>query len=373
MLGKIRLPILFVAILLAGGIVFGLRMKPDGVPGRENTSRDPGPGKGQLTDRRTSPANAILEVRAALEMHPVDTHAALRGLRERLFQGDRLAAAAAVADFLRSGADADTLQPFVVGEDGGLSRAPSLRTALLDWLPALDPQLALEMAREILRTTRSPDEYALALRNLAWNDLDGDLHPEISAALQQMFDHKEWNLRPSAGFLEAFDVAVDLGDLATFLSLAKFASPDVHEESVVHAACMSMDRMILRDPSLLASASLQSPEWLADAPLQRASLMSRLDITRDDHRALFLGYLESAAISDAERQTFLSIFPNGNQLHGNFLVTRGENAPDIATRATMDRAVLTEIDKLSPDASPQTRQSLEKIKSRILQRPVLPE
>ncbi|MCU0749383.1 MAG: hypothetical protein MUF13_07550, partial [Akkermansiaceae bacterium] len=100
----------------------------------------------------------------------------LEALRQTIREApDEQEAAAALASYLKSGVDVFTKLPFEVGEEGMLATAPTLRTALLDLLVTLDPTLALELARTIMNQTSSPDEYAIALRNLAWNDLDGDL------------------------------------------------------------------------------------------------------------------------------------------------------------------------------------------------------
>lgn len=289
----------------------------------------------------------------------------LASLRSELFQGDQEASARAVSAFLRSHRDAPTGMGFSVGPDGVLSAAPSLRAALLNWHPTLDPLVSLEMAREILKTTDSADEYAVALRNLAWNDLDGDLKPELSAAFQNLLGRRDWREAPSAGYLESFDVAVALGDMPTFQQLADFAVPDVNDSAVVRAASMSMDRMILREPAHLTNAWNSNPQWMEQAPVQRASLLSRLDITREDHRAVFLEYLSSDRVTSEEREYFEALYPNGNHLHGHRLVTTNEKSPTIDERVAMDREILQEIDQLREQAPATAAESLRKIRERL--------
>lgn len=333
---------------------------------RATTGRDSDEAASSAVEAQTGTYRQALESAHTLLLeNPSSAPDVLASLRNKLFQGDQEASARAVSDFLRSKRDASTGMGFSVGPDGVLSAAPTLRAALLNWHPTLDPLIALEMAREILKTTDSADEYAVALRNLAWNDLDGDLKPELSAAFQNLLGRRDWREAPTAGYLESFDIAVALGDASTFQRLADFSTPDVNHSSLVHAASMSMDRMILREPAHLADAWNSNPQWMDQAPLQRASLLSRLDITREDHRTVLLDYLSSSRMTPEEREYFEALYPNGNHLHGHRLVTTSEKSPTIDERAAMDRKILLEIDQLREQAPASAAESLRKIHERL--------
>lgn len=84
-----------------------------------------------------------------------------------------MAAEALIAE-LQTGRDLETGLQFVVGAEGVLDEAPSYRSALLDLLGQTDPEAALHFSQSILENTQSPDEYALALRNVAWMSLGPD-------------------------------------------------------------------------------------------------------------------------------------------------------------------------------------------------------
>lgn len=312
-----------------------------------------------------SATHAMGQAHALLNENPSSGHEILASLRAELFHGDLESSARAVSDFLRSRRDAATGMGFSLGADGVLATAPTLRTALLNWHPSLDPLVSLEMAREILKSTDSADEYAVAMRNLAWNDHDGDLKPELHAAFQHMFNRRDWRADPTAGYLESFDVAVALGDPLTFQMLAECSNPDANDPSIVRAASMSMDRMVLREPGHLADAWNENPQWMDQAPMQRASLLSRLDITREDHRAVFMDYLSSDRITPEEREYFEALYPNGNHLHGHRLVTTNEPSPTIDERAEMDREILRELVDLSEQAPASATESLRKIRERM--------
>lgn len=254
-------------------------------------------------------------------------------------------AAEAMRRFLESGGDAATKMAFVVGEDGTLESAPTLRSILLDLLGSVDPDTALTASREIMDRKSSPDEYAVALRNLAWNDLDGDLREELARRFTGMLETKDWLARPSAGFLEALDAAVELSDTKAFNALI-LANRDA-VPSFTRAAFIAMDRMVLRKPSLLVNAFHNDPALHGLSPDLRASLMSRLDLTEPAQRDVFLGYLSAPEHGPRELDYFAGLFPNGNQLQGNRLITGGETPVSIDERKRMDRATLEELDRMA--------------------------
>jgi hypothetical protein len=281
---------------------------------------------------------------------PAKAREILRQLRNdinRLSEAGEDEAAAAILAFLESGEDAPTGLPFVVGPDGVMELVPSLRLALLDLLPSLDPLSALALARKLMDHPSTPDEYALALRNLAWNDLDGDLHPELESRFRDLLQ-MPWLDQPSAGLLESFDIAVEIGGsqmLDELLSVARQAAAKSNA-AVSQAAFISLDRLVLRDPGLLVSA-FADPRSMDFAPQQRASLLSRLDITQPAQRALFSRYLSEFPHATGELEYFSRLFPNANFLHGHRLVTADDPAPGIDQIVAADARVLAELDALS--------------------------
>lgn len=272
-------------------------------------------------------------------------------------------AAAAILAFLESGEDAPTGLPFVVGPDGMMEEVPSLRLALLDLLPSLDPLAALEIARELMNGKTSPDEYALALRNLAWNDLDGDLRPELASRFNDLLK-MPWLDQPTAGVLESFDIAVEIGGspmIDELISVTRDAAAKSNA-AASQAAFISLDRLVLRDPTLLVAA-FADPKALDFAPLQRASLLSRLDITEPAQRELFSRYLSEFPHAAGELDYFSRLFPNANFLHGHRLVTADDATPAIAQVAAADARVLAELDKLS--VTGEAAAALLKIRQRL--------
>lgn len=297
-----------------------------------------------------------------------ESQAILEELRAGIRSADSQEAAAAIEDFLKTAKDAPTRLPFVVGPEGLLDLAPTLRTALLDLLGALDPILALEVSRRVMDEMKSPDEYALALRNLAWNDVDGDLRSELSGRLEQMLAFGDWASKPSSGFLEALDASVEISSKQAFDSVVGVDIQAVgsSNSSLSRAAFVALDRMVLRNPDLLVDAFDADPALRGLPAEQRASLMSRLDVTDPKQRETLVHYLSTTTHGDGELDYFSRLFPNGNYLHGNWLITSGEPTHSIDSRLAADKAVLGEIEKLAASPINQAgREALQRIRERM--------
>lgn len=362
-------------------------------PEREPASRQPGNERTPPAERQSTAASKATEdrspgliatpdarvaalIRSSLEAFRANANAnpnsdteqawgLLRALREGIRGApEEEAAAAAIIEFLKSGADTPLGLPFTVGPDGMMDAVPTLRIALLDLLPSLDPVAALQVAREIMAKPTSPDEYALSLRNLAWNDLNGDLRDELSARFLDLLK-TPWLDQPTAGFLETFDIPVEVGGAAMFDRLVSLASEAKSNPAASRATFLSLDRMVLRDPALLQTALSADADWMSFAPQQRASLLSRLDITQPEQRDLFRRYLTSTQHAAGELDYFAKIFPNGNFLYGHRLVTADDATPTIEEVAAADVRVLKELDALEPSVTGEALTALQKIRKRL--------
>ena len=290
----------------------------------------------------------------------------LSELRVAIRQAPEEVAAAAVVEFLKTGDDAPTGLPFEVGPEGMMDAVPSVRSALLDLMPSLDPVAALAVAREIMNQRTSADEYALALRNMAWNDLDGDLKSELSARFMDLLKSR-WLDQPSAGFLEAFDIAVEVGGGAMFDRLVALAGEATAKSNSAasRAAFMSLDRMIVRDRALLVTAFSGDDRWMDFAPLQRASLMSRLDLMEPAQRDVFSRYLAADSLAADELEYFAKVFPNENFLYGHRLVTADEATPTIDEVKAADARVLGELDALEATLPDAAKGAIRTIRERL--------
>lgn len=341
------------AVLLAAVAVVVLMNKPRSVsePREPENLRPASATRGN--SRPTAPDATVTDlIRGALRDFqlggsPGQAAEQLRALRDGIRRAPDDAAAAAIVGFLKSGDDASTGLPFAVGPDGMMAAVPSLRLALLDLLPSLDPLAALELARAIMSQRTTADEYAISLRNMAWNDLNGDLRGELSGRFMELLE-TPWLEQPSAGFLEAFDIAVEVGGGPMFDRMVALARETMAKANPAasRAAFISLDRMIVRDPAVLQTALAENTGWMDFAPMQRASLLSRLDIAEPAQREIFVRYLSATSHAPGELEYFTKIVPNQNYLHGHRLVTGDEATPSIAEVTAADVRALGELDEL---------------------------
>ncbi len=280
------------------------------------------------------------------------------GLRDRILSdSDPLAAAEAIASFLAGGKDAQTGLAFLVGNDGFLDTAPTLRTALLDFVAELDAAIALRLAREIMDAHTSADEFAVALRNLAWSPLAGSgRETEVARRFGELLDQQTWLGQPSTGFLEAFDAAVAVSDRSCILDLASVAgledtSGNPVRNGVNEAASLALDRIMLRSPGEVVALFEEDPSFLAHRPGQRATLLARLDLRKRDQYDRFRNYLNEPAPSPDELSYFSSLFPNTTYSYGHRLISRQETAPSITEMQETDRAFLRILSEAREDGS----------------------
>ena len=286
-----------------------------------------------------------------------DTLAALQDLKKQVHDLPPEVAAATLVALLRSGEDAPTGLGFVVGDEGVLAESPRYRVALLDLLGQTDPDTAVAYSRSILAETTQPDEYALALRNLAWLDHEGTLTAEVSSRFSAMLDRTDWLAAPTTGYLEAFDIAVAVGgntmisELSSVLRLTTH-DPAVDRAKIDRAAFIALDRIMQREPDSIAALFTADPTFLDFAPNHRASLLSRLDPASPSGQKTLRTYLQSIPPAGEELAYFIKIFPNPNSFEGNRLVTSWETSSTPTTSITRrDQAALAFVETLLTEST----------------------
>ena len=263
---------------------------------------------------------------------------ALALLRQKLASSQTHEASAAIRRFLDSKADATTRQGFKIGAKGFLNEAPSLRTFLLDYLGQVDPAAAAEYARVILNSKDSPDEWAVALRNLAVGDSGADGRALLQQKAGEMLQYMPWQQNPSTGYLEAFDVAVYLGgtNLAPALGdLIRWQD----NPAVAHAAYLALDRLVITDASQLLAALEAAPELMQGREATRADYFARADVRDPQQRQVLETYLLDPHRSAAELAQFAGVFPNANYMISQNLLTPTPT-PDHAALTSRDAASL---------------------------------
>ena len=284
---------------------------------------------------------------------PDAVHAQLTALRQSWVEMDWQLLAAAIGGQLAGGDDMPTGLPFAVGPNGILSSWPSLRVFLLEALAIADPELAAAIAREVLDTTASADEYAVALRALTREGPGRAENPELLARFARMLEHREW--REQAGFAEAFDMARYLGDPQAARLLAAWdGNPELklmalHEFAAEHPANAAM------------LATMPDTD-----PAQRARLMARSRPSDPAQAADIDRYLRDPAISPAEATLFLECYPFRGATTGYRLYGPSPTPFNRQQIAEDDRAALEQATRwLADPALAQHHHTIAALKQRL--------
>jgi hypothetical protein len=268
----------------------------------------------------------------------------LKELADAAAELDPTVAAGSIIAFLDSGRDASTGLGFRVVDGGKLSDAPSLRVSALDLLGRTGSPEAASYSVGVMDEAGVADEYAVALRNFAWGT---ENLTEVGNRFSDMLDRDEWLGDPSAGFMEAFDVAVAAGGVNMVLDVSNVVLgpgdiPAGETAALNRPAFIALDRLVIRDPSAVVAAFQIDPELLSWAPNQRASVLSRADVTDPAQRQMLENYLLATQHGDGELAYFKEIFPNVNGIDGYRLVTEGAEIRNVRQVDSATLAVIAE-------------------------------
>jgi hypothetical protein len=284
-------------------------------------------------------SGSLQKVHGSLQTAPdaAATRKQLAELRATLSALPTNEAVAVIRQFLDSKADASTQLGFKVGSGGLLDESPTLRTFLLDEMTRLDPAAAADYAKVILASKDSPDEWAVALRNLARGDDSNGGRQLLKQKASEMLQYEPWQKNPSVGFLEAFDVAVYLGGDGLMPALTQIIQQQ-DNPAVAHASYLALDRLVINEPVTTLNLLLADMDSMPGRELTRADYFSRADVRDPQQRQILENYLLNPKTTAAELDAFANIFPNAN-----FMVS-----PNLLTPSpTIDRATLLDRDQES--------------------------
>jgi hypothetical protein len=230
-------------------------------------------------------------------------------------------AVAAIRRFLDTKSDASTRLGFKLASNGLLDQAPTLRTFLLDEFGRLDPAAAADYSKVILASMDSPDEWAVALRNLALGDSSADGRALLTEKTTQMLQYAPWQQNPSTGYLEAFDVPVYLGGAGFVPTLSSLVQSQ-DNPAISHAAFLALDRLVINNPVAVLESLESAPDLMSGRESTRADYFGRADVRDPQQREILESYLLNPSIGPTELQTFAGIFPNGNFMVSPNLLTQ---------------------------------------------------
>ena len=240
-----------------------------------------------------------------------------RGKLEAMPKAD---AVKAIREYLDSKQDGATHLGFKVASNGWLDEAPTLRTFLLDELARIDPAAAADYAKVILAGMDSPDEWAVALRNLASGDPSADGRSLLEQKTQTLLQYAPWQENPSVGYLEAFDVAVYMGGTNLLPTLSDLVRKQ-DNPAIAHASYLALDRLVINNPTAVLSALAADPEWMQGREATRADYFARADVRDPQQRQILESYLLNPALSASELQTFAGVYPSANYMISANLLT----------------------------------------------------
>lgn len=242
--------------------------------------------------------DALLEKLLRKEATPADFDA----LRRLLLSADPAQAIAAITAFLKTGEDAPSGIELAIGANGALTGAPTMRVFLMDLLGQIAQKsgsdAAAAVARTVLETKTSPEEWALSMRNVAWHEPQATAY--VGGKMREMLAEPAWNSTPSAGFLEAFDLIVFTGDPSFIPQLADLARGGLSD--LQRAALMALDRMADSSPLAVMSFLNEHPNELADQPMLRADYYAKADLSQPPQRAALENFLARGDVSFDEKK-----------------------------------------------------------------------
>ncbi len=309
-------------------------------------------------------AQHIAQVAAQLShsKNSSENAALLEELRDDLESSDREEAVMAIRQYLASGQDAETRLIFKIWKGGVLRNAPTMRVFLIDQLGRMDTQSAADEARNVLQSLSVPDEWAVSLRNLAWAEGKSD---ELIELTREMLTHEPWLEAPSRGFLEAFDLIVYNNDVELVPNLAAHIAPE-SSKALNHIGFMTMDRLVINEPTVVYDWLLQNPSSMDTRPYTRAGFFARADLGDHIQRNQVEAYLNHPSISDKEREYYYKLFPNNDLMLSYNLLTPTEGFPqdflNNRTATSVDAALEWQKNDTIPEADrPHLEEALDRL------------
>jgi hypothetical protein len=327
---------------------------------RTSEKATPEPEKAPAVTATNEPKGVIEEFLDRLQKRQV-TPAQLLAFRKALLEADPATVIPAIRAFLATGKDISTGLAFELGEGGEVTHAPTLRLLLLDVLGQLSRKArtadAATVAREILAEKKSSDEWAIALRNLAWHEPQSTAF--LASKFSEMVRNEAWRTQPSSAFLEAFDVAVFSKQVTVMEPLDEALQAPNPE--LQRAAAVALDRLAESAPLEVMQKLNSEPQLFAEHPLLRADWFAKADLREPAQRAAFETYLARTDVTLEEKSKALKALASPGQFISDNLLTTPLPPGDDDAR---DAAVLGAANDWSR-RFPQLETSLASLRERL--------
>jgi hypothetical protein len=303
--------------------------KAESSSSRADKQMSPSPGREDLANWQTPTTEGTWhELLALLDSladtrTPDDAKAGLAQLRSWLHSLGSDEAVALIHHFLESGNDATLPFEFTVGNDGFLAVPPSLRVALLDELGRIDTTSAARIGREVLTERTSPDEWAVALRNVARGESAPETAGYLRTKTEELIRDPNWQASPSIGYLNAFDVLVHVGATESIPLLSELLQLKERRD-LAHASFLTLDRLTQHHPVETLKRIAADPVLQTSRPEMVAQQFARADLRNPGQRELVRTWLTSPERGRAELMAFAGVFPNSNRIISRNLLTEDQ-------------------------------------------------
>ena len=137
------------------------------------------------------------------------------------------------------------------------------------------------------------------------------------------------------------------------------------QRAAAHAAFLALDRLAIADPVPLLSKLTDEPALMQGREATRAGYLARADVSDPAQRAIVERYLMDASRPAEELKSFAGVFPNGNFMISQNLLTTVAT-PDRATQLARDQAALRVVNEWLADVRfADIRATLEQMRTRL--------
>jgi hypothetical protein len=319
----------------------------------------------RVEDRGSLPPNPEPAVdRSVSSAEPPLSPSSFPERKAELLGMDPAEAAAWILKELETGRDHSTGQDLAIGRDRNLSSWPSYRVFLIDLLFQVDPAAAARVSRDLVEAGGSPDEWAVALRNVAKADEGADTLGWLREKSAELLRNEAWREDPSAGYLNAFDVIVHTEHTALAPELLELCDkPD--QRAVRHASFLVIDRLTQARPEVLLPVLADAAGRQANNGPMISNLMARADPRDPVQRAALERYLLDPNRTADELDRFAGVFPNAN-FHVSSNLLTGMNGIAGGELSKLDAAALETVEQwLSEPTFEKLRPQLEQMRTRL--------
>jgi hypothetical protein len=312
---KLITPFRLAGALFCGGVLFTAIAPWWAYPTQSSAvvkAADPIPDNPKPTSRVSEPPSVdalnSVKFRAFIEKFKRGSLNAedIEGFKNWLTQEDPDWAIPEILGFIKSRLDAPTGASFEVGARGELGQAPTLRVLLMDILGLLargaKREEAAVLARSIMSSKSSPDEWAICMRNLAWTDPESGAY--LNMKFKEMLQFPSWINNPQPALLECFDFPVYTKDARWSSDLSGYLNSE--NEFLKKAATLALNRLTEAASDGVMSYLNLNPELLAENPPVRASLFAKADLANPAQLRLIEAYLHRDDVEPAEKEAFFN-------------------------------------------------------------------